>query len=596
MKSESTSLTSSSTSSSVEDNPNQDVIVSFQATPTGPKCPFGNASVEFEIVKGGCLYLKGNSGLGKTTLSTYVAGLSTLSSLQKLHIDVSQCEWSPSIPPKERCGVLFQQTTLLDALTVAGNVCLALQACRTSQKLSLQERDFEIKRLLETVGLDYARDGPKRVSELSGGMARRASLALQLAQRKRLIILDEPFTGLDLAAATSVAQELLHVRCHYGTAFILISHEPHLAKLIMDPTRTSHNVEVQLTEPTVSTTSSSSSSRFQTPNLFGIWTYQRFIEKLADYVLWSLPLIALTFVACGLAIAMLSSDILRRIDVTDQVLDIVDREVKPLLKMVTGEDDNVMALMMVKMKVRSMMNTVIPQAKAHLYAIGMAKLFVLEIGPLLTALLLCGRIGGSYAGQIATLQATAQNKLLRTLGIHPIVFTLVPSIFAALLAAPFLTVVGTILALVLGGMVGPKYGIGTLETYRTQVRSSIFPDLRLGSFMPVEEMGKDGMMSSRSRTLREILETPLDLRFVGQQEASLQDTLVELLTYPPIFLWVKATTFIFIIVMTAEITARVRPNLTPRGVPGVITSSVVIASLLVIVADWGFSQLWLLRI
>jgi ABC-type transporter Mla maintaining outer membrane lipid asymmetry permease subunit MlaE len=46
-----------------------------------------------------------------------------------------------------------------------------------------------------------------------------------------------------------------------------------------------------------------------------------------------------------------------------------------------------------------MLNTTVPPAKAKLYAIGLSTLFVLEVGPLLTALLLCGRIGGSYAGK-----------------------------------------------------------------------------------------------------------------------------------------------------------------------------------------------------
>lgn len=43
-----------------------------------------------------------------------------------------------------------------------------------------------------------------------------------------------------------------------------------------------------------------------------------------------------------------------------------------------------------------------------------------QVGPLLTALLLCGRLGGSYAGEVAAMQATHQNKLLQTLGISPI--------------------------------------------------------------------------------------------------------------------------------------------------------------------------------
>ena len=92
----------------------------------------------------------------------------------------------------------------------------------------------EVKRLVEAVGLDFARDGHKRPTELSGGMARRASLALQLAQRKQCIVLDEPFTGLDPSAAKAVAKELRRLRSEHGTALLLVSHEPDVVALVMD--------------------------------------------------------------------------------------------------------------------------------------------------------------------------------------------------------------------------------------------------------------------------------------------------------------------------------------------------------------------------
>jgi hypothetical protein len=77
--------------------------------------------------------------------------------------------------------------------------------------------------------------------------------------------------------------------------------------------------------------------------------------------------------------------------------------------------------------------------------------------------------------------------------------------------------------------------------------------------------------------------------------ASFSQVLVEITTYPPVFHWLKAVVYILIILLTAETAASLQPSLTPRNVPHVITTSVVMASLLVIVADWGFSQLWLLR-
>merc|ERR1712087_528874 len=104
--------------------------------------------------------------------------------------------------------------------------------------------------------------------------------------------------------------------------------------------------------------------------------------------------------------------------------------------MLTGEEASTFQMMGIRFKVNSMLNQTVPPAKATLYAIGMAKLFVLEIGPLLTTLLLCGRIGGSYAGKVATMQANFENKLLQTLGINPRSWLLLPALMAALIASP----------------------------------------------------------------------------------------------------------------------------------------------------------------
>ena len=82
------------------------------------RCPFANDEISFELRPGNCVRLAGVSGSGKSTLATYVAGLSNASILRKtLGVDI-ECRWDPSVPEGERCGALFQSTTLLDSLTV----------------------------------------------------------------------------------------------------------------------------------------------------------------------------------------------------------------------------------------------------------------------------------------------------------------------------------------------------------------------------------------------------------------------------------------------------------------------------------------------
>jgi len=587
-------------------------LVTLRAKPIGNRAPFGE-SLEFSLTEGSCVELRGPSGRGKTTIASFLTGIHDASHqralLRKLQLDVS-CDWDENIPVRERCGVLFQQTTLLDELTVAGNLAVALKLHQDEERFSTSSaRDARIKELLETVGLDYGKDAHKLPSELSGGMGRRVCLALQLAQRKRVIVLDEPFTGLDTESAISVAKELVRLRRTQGTALLLISHEPHLSKLVLGDEDTKNSRVVELAAPQSSTTNgttTSGSHKVSKPSLFGTTFLDRFLERLVDYVCYSLPLILMAFAACGLAIAMLSADLLQRLDISSKVLDLVDTEVRPLIKMLTGEDANTLQMMGIRFKVNSMLNQTVPPAKATLYAIGMAKLFVLEVGPLLTALLLCGRIGGSYAGKVGTMQATNQNKLLKVLGVDPRWWTLAPAVLAASLASPFLTIVGTALALRLGGWVGPLYGMSPSgvgdQTYTDDLRDSILPVLRLSSFEGCWEAA-EGTKKSAWEIIRSVASvlchpTSLDLTATTASTASStwKDTVIELMTYPPIYHVLKAEVYICIILGVAEWVSRwYKPNLTPRGVPSVITLSVVLSGLLVILADWGFSQLLMLR-
>lgn len=538
-----------------------------------------------------------------------------------LGIEVEVCAWDKSIPEGERVGMLFQQTTLLDSLTVAGNVCVALEHCPKSKNssdgssthqspLMEQQKQATVKRLLETVGLDYLRDGPKRPSQLSGGMARRASLALQMAQDKHVIVLDEPFAGLDMITAVGVAKELDRLRREKGTALLLISHEPEVVDVVMGKAKSTSQKDSTIANGTcktsIDTTSLSqtvtlsrrgsdydgpSNNKLEHPSTFGKDAHQRFILKLLDYFLYSLPLILLTFLAAGLAISMLSADILRRVDVTDTVLGVVEKEVKPLIQMVTGEETvSPLYSMMINMKVKAMLNETIPPAKATLYAMGMAKLFVLEIGPLITALLLSGRIGGSYSGEVATMQSTSQNKLLLTLGISPVMWTFAPSVLASWIAAPLLTLAGTALALEIGAYVGPVYEIGDVEGYHTEMWNAITVPLRLRGIVSWSE--NEGWEHG-GRTLMESVYSYLDLRCTFSD--SYVDAFVEVTTHPICFHFIKAVVFMSIIMGVSEFSARRKADLTPRGVPKVITTSVVGGSLLVIFADWGFSQLLLKR-
>eukprot|EP00639_Heterosigma_akashiwo_P019513 CAMPEP_0206418256 /NCGR_PEP_ID=MMETSP0294-20121207/37904_1 /ASSEMBLY_ACC=CAM_ASM_000327 /TAXON_ID=39354 /ORGANISM="Heterosigma akashiwo, Strain CCMP2393" /LENGTH=218 /DNA_ID=CAMNT_0053881407 /DNA_START=18 /DNA_END=671 /DNA_ORIENTATION=+ len=199
-------------------------ILKVQISRKTEACPFANPLLDFNVKTGDCIWLNGSSGAGKTLTALHIAGIQTMRGVN------SQMEWSAHINPDERVGILFQGAVLIDSLTVEGNILLGLQsAVKVKGHMWAQA---EAKRLGALVGLHWGRDRGKRPGELSGGMRRRAALAQLLAQGKKLIILDEPFVGLDPATAVSVARELVHVRQVYGTAFLLISHVKEYVELL----------------------------------------------------------------------------------------------------------------------------------------------------------------------------------------------------------------------------------------------------------------------------------------------------------------------------------------------------------------------------
>ena len=201
-------------------------------------------------------------------------------------------------------GVLFQRGVLLDALSLAENVALALGACgRTADHIAVGDA-------LRCVGLSLSADGAKMPGELSGGMLRRAALAQVLAQRKRLIVLDEPFVGLDPPVAREIAALLSSVATERRVALILVSHLEDLAAALA-PSRT---IELARARP-----EDAPCTRQGTRTYARLRLFVRVRERLVDYLLYSLPLITCAFAATGAAVSMLLADMLQRVDVAGAV-------------------------------------------------------------------------------------------------------------------------------------------------------------------------------------------------------------------------------------------------------------------------------------
>jgi iron(III) transport system ATP-binding protein len=161
----------------------------------------------------------GASGCGKTTLLRVIMGFERPRSGRVFIGDtvVSDPERRPLAPEKRGIGYVAQEGALYPHLNVAQNVTFGLP--RSGRKDS-----HRIAELLSLVGLSEEHAG-RRASELSGGEQRRVSLARALAPRPKVVLLDEPFSGLDAALRVETRRAVLRALRREGTTAVLVTHD-----------------------------------------------------------------------------------------------------------------------------------------------------------------------------------------------------------------------------------------------------------------------------------------------------------------------------------------------------------------------------------
>ncbi|HET6865096.1 MAG TPA: ABC transporter ATP-binding protein [Solirubrobacteraceae bacterium] len=164
----------------------------------------------------------GPSGHGKSTLLNLIAGFTAPTSGRIM------CQGRPVTAPGPDRGVVFQADTLFMWRRVAGNIAYGL----TARHVPRPEREATVARLLELVGLtEFARAWPK---QLSGGMRRRVTLATVFANEPDVLLMDEPFTGLDYARRAVLHQVLVDLWRRAGNTVLLVTHNLEEALTLAD--------------------------------------------------------------------------------------------------------------------------------------------------------------------------------------------------------------------------------------------------------------------------------------------------------------------------------------------------------------------------
>ncbi len=189
---------------------------------TGLTRSFGGAPVvddlSLTIAPGQVTCLLGPSGCGKSTTLRMIAGIER-PDRGRILIDGQTVEDGRThVPPEARSvGLMFQDFALFPHLSVAQNVAFGLRGGRADNAARADA-------LLERVNL--AGFGPKRPHQLSGGEQQRVALARALAPRPRVMLMDEPFSGLDNRLRDGIRDDTLEVLKAEGTAVLLVTHEP----------------------------------------------------------------------------------------------------------------------------------------------------------------------------------------------------------------------------------------------------------------------------------------------------------------------------------------------------------------------------------
>jgi len=197
--------------------------------------------VSFDVRPGEALCILGRSGTGKSvTLKLIVSLLKPDQGEIWIEQDEITCLKAPELSRvRRKMGFLFQDAALFDSLTLYEN--LALPLSRLTDK-SPQEIDFAIDRVLSKLGL--AGDKRKMPSELSGGMRKRAGLARALVLEPRILLADEPSSGLDRITAAEIDELLLEQKAQHNTAMIVVTHDVRGARSVADRIAVLHQGEL----------------------------------------------------------------------------------------------------------------------------------------------------------------------------------------------------------------------------------------------------------------------------------------------------------------------------------------------------------------
>jgi len=181
-----------------------------------------------ELYLGENLVIMGKSGSGKSVMIKCLVGLiqPDQGDIEIMNKNISELDQNELNDLRTEIGFLFQGSALYDSMTVRDNLKFPLR----KRKVGSVEEEKLVLKALQSVGLTEAID--LMPNELSGGMKRRIALARAIILNPKIIIYDEPTTGLDPITAKEIIELMRNIQKKYGASSLIITHDVDCARVI----------------------------------------------------------------------------------------------------------------------------------------------------------------------------------------------------------------------------------------------------------------------------------------------------------------------------------------------------------------------------
>ena len=183
--------------------------------------------ISFVVDEGESVAIIGRSGTGKSVLIKHLGGL--------LHPDAGEVfiddenlvgmKERQLLHVRQKFGMLFQGAALFDSMSVHENIAFPLRRSGLKDEAEITNRVESVLQLVELPGV-----GGKMPAELSGGMQKRVGLARAIVHRPKIVLYDEPTTGLDPVVSDSIDQLMMRVRDEFHVTSIVITHDMRCAR------------------------------------------------------------------------------------------------------------------------------------------------------------------------------------------------------------------------------------------------------------------------------------------------------------------------------------------------------------------------------